>query len=163
MREMVIRRARPDESDAVAALCRLSREAALPYLPSLHTPAEDRAFFRDRVFRDCEVWVADHGGALAGVCAFRTGWVDQLYVHPAHHRAGIGTALLRQAQEANDQLRLWVFQRNANARAFYEAHGFACVMTTDGDNEEREPDALYAWSGPSRSRSSLFSTKPSRS
>ena len=44
------------------------------------------------------------------------------------------------------RLVLWTFQRNANARRFYEAHGFALVRETDGsDNEEKEPDALYLW------------------
>jgi GNAT superfamily N-acetyltransferase len=144
----VLRRARNDESDAVAALFRLSREAALPYLPDLHTPEEDRTFFRERLFRTCEVWVAEHGASLAGFCAFREGWVDQLYVHPAHQRTGIGSALLRKAMDANRTLRLWTFQRNGNARRFYEAHAFTCVRTTGGDNEEREPDALYMWRRP---------------
>ena len=41
---------------------------------------------------------------------------------------------------------LWVFQQNATARRFYERRGFVLVRETDGsDNEERTPDALYAW------------------
>jgi len=31
-------------------------------------------------------------------------------------------------------------------RAFDEAHGFVALRETDGDNEEGEPDVLYAWS-----------------
>jgi putative acetyltransferase len=144
--DTVLRRAGNADSDAIAALARRSREAALPYLPDLHTPQEDRSFFRDRVLAACEVWVAEENGALAGFCAVRDGWIDHLYVDPARQRAGIGTALLRKAMDANASLRLWTFQRNANARAFYEAHGFTCVETTDGSgNEEREPDALYSW------------------
>jgi putative acetyltransferase len=146
MRDIAIRRARDDESDAVAALVRLSKETAMPYLPKLHTPDEDRAFFRDRVFAECEAWVAEREGDVVGICAFRAGWVDQLYVHPAHRRIGIGAALLRKAKDANDRLQLWAFQRNTNALRFYESQGFRLVKTTDGaDNEEREPDALYAW------------------
>ena len=146
MHDIVVRRARVDESDAVAALFRLSRETAMPYLPILHTPEEDRAYFRERVFPYCEVWVAERDGELAGVCAFRDGWVDQLYVHPARHRSGIGAALLLKAKGANEQLLLWTFQRNENARSFYESQGFRLVKTTDGrDNEEGDPDALFAW------------------
>ena len=157
-----LRRARAGESDAVAALFRLSKEAALPYLPDLHMPEEDRAFFRERVFATCEVWVAERNGVIVGFCAFREGWIDQLYVHPAHHRTGVGAALLRKAKNANERLQLWTFQRNAGARAFYEAKGFRCIKTTDGSsNEEREPDALYMWS---RSRRiSFVSSKPKRS
>jgi hypothetical protein len=41
---------------------------------------------------------------------------------------------------------LWTFQRNAQARRFYEARGFVLIQETDGArNEEKEPDALYLW------------------
>ena len=146
MRDIVVRRARVDESDAAAALFRLSKETAMSYLPDLHTRDEDRAYLRERVFATCEVWVAERYGELAGICAFREGWIDHLYVHPEHLRTGIGAALLRKAKDANDRLQLWTFQRNENARAFYESQGFQMVKTTAGrDNEEQEPDALYAW------------------
>jgi putative acetyltransferase len=146
MPKVTLRRADVAECDAIAVLFRLSRVAALPYLPDLHTPAEDAAFFREQVFATCEVWVAETGGALAGLCAFRADWIDHLYVHPAHHRRGIGGALLGKAMETHEKLALWTFQRNVNARCFYEAHEFRCVRLTEGrDNEEREPDALYEW------------------
>lgn len=160
----MLRRAWPNESDALAAIFRLCRDTALPYLPDIHTPDDDSKFFRDQVFPTCDVWVAQEGGALTGFCALRQGWIDHLYVHPAHQRAGIGTALLRKAMEENETLQLWTFQRNAGARAFYVANDFSCVRTTNGeDNEEREPDALYAWSRSSNSRISFVSSKPSRS
>jgi ribosomal protein S18 acetylase RimI-like enzyme len=41
---------------------------------------------------------------------------------------------------------LFVFQANAGARRFYEAHGFTLLRLSDGqDNEECCPDALYQW------------------
>jgi hypothetical protein len=47
---------------------------------------------------------------------------------------------------APDGFRLWVFQRNTQARTFYEHRGMRVVELTDGSrNEEREPDALYEW------------------
>ncbi len=144
MDDIRLRRARVDESDAVAALHRLSREAAMPFMRGLHTVEEDRAFFRERVFPACKVWVAERDGVLVGMCALRPGWLDHLYVHPAHHGRGIGTALLRKALESNDTLQLWVFQSNVNAIRFYERHYFELVRKTDGrHNEERQPDALY--------------------
>jgi len=46
-------------------------------------------------------------------------------------------------------LHLFTFQRNARARAFYEAHGFRLVDLSDGArNEEGEPDARYDWVRP---------------
>jgi putative acetyltransferase len=142
----LIRRATVDESDEVAILHRESRESAIPFLPVLHTREEDRVFFRTRVFPACQVWVAERAG-IVGFIAFRPGWVDHLYVRPKSLRQGYGRALLNEAKARNSELQLWTFQRNRNAIAFYEANGFLLVRETDGTaNEEREPDALYAWS-----------------
>ena len=103
-------------------------------------------FFREHVLPTCEVWVAEDA-VLVGVIVFRKEWIDHLYVHPAHQRLGFGRALLGEAKAHNHRLELWTFQRNLNAIAFYEANGFCLVRETDGAaNEEREPDALYAWS-----------------
>ena len=149
MSDFTLRRAETGESDAVAALQRLSREHAMPFMRGLHTADEDRVYFRDRVFPECEVWVAECGAELAGMCAFRPGWLEHLYVAPGYQGAGIGTALMRKALEANDELRLWVFQCNTAAIGFYERHGFALVRRTNGrDNEERQPDALYVMRSP---------------
>jgi len=120
----------------------------MPYLPALHTPEDDRVFFREQIFRKCDVWVAERG-EIVGYCAFRDGWVDHLYVHPSAHGGGLGSALLKKAMDAYPALKLWVFQRNHAAIRFYEAKGFELVKKTDGrDNQEHEPDALYAWSKP---------------
>jgi ribosomal protein S18 acetylase RimI-like enzyme len=75
--------------------------------------------------------------------------VEHLYVKPDAQRAGIGSTLLDAAKARRPAgLRLWVFQRNEGARAFYAKHGFAEVERTDGAaNEEREPDVLLAWPG----------------
>ena len=141
----MIRRATPTDAEAVAHLHREVRAACLPYLPDLHAPAEDLAYFRDRVFPPCEVWVAGTD-TLDGYCAFRPGWVDHLYVRPERHHLGLGTALLGRAMAVNARLLLWTFQRNTNAIAFYQARGFRLVRETDGSrNEEREPDSLLEW------------------
>ncbi len=133
------------DAEAVARLFRTVRRACLPYLPDLHTPDEDLGFFRDRVFAECEVWVAQ-AEAIDGFIAFRTGWVDHLYVHPERHRQGLGKALLALAMTTHAPLRLWVFQRNTAAIGFYLAHGFREIERTDGSrNEEREPDVLMEW------------------
>jgi ribosomal protein S18 acetylase RimI-like enzyme len=111
----------------------------------LHTPEEDLWFFCQRVLEQCSVWVTGED-AIDGFCAFREGWVEHLYVHPACQGRGRGTALLRIAQAKQAALRLWVFQRNLPAIGFYRARALALVWETDGSgNEEKEPDALYEW------------------
>ena len=141
-----LRRLGLDDMEATARVHRSAFDDALPWLAGLHTPEEDRWFYRERVFTTCEVWGAFSAEALVGIVAFRPGWIDQLYVLPAAQRGGIGTALLRVAQDAHDSLSLWTFQRNTPARRFYEARGVRPIHETDGvDNEEEEPDVLYLW------------------
>lgn len=144
--DIVIRTALAADAPDIARILRQTRRHSLPYLPDLHTPAEDIAFIAETVLAEDDVRVAERGGRIVGFCAYREGWLDHLYVHPEHHNKGIGTSLLACAKEANGRLELWAFQRNAPAIAFYERHGFAIVETTDGSgNEEKEPDARLLW------------------
>ncbi len=141
------RRATSDDIAAVAALHRLAFFQAMPHMQRLHTPEEDAAFYANAVFPNAQVWLCEREGEVAGFIAFRSGWVDHLYVHPKHQRHGIGSELLALAQSAEDCLRLWTFQCNHPASRFYEAHGFRIERKTCGSgNEERQPDILYHWS-----------------
>lgn len=135
-----------DDMDRAAIVHRASFDERLPWLAGLHTPAEDRSFYREHVFVECSVWGAFNADALVGIMAFRPDWIDQFYVLPQTQRTGVGSALLGVAKAQATSLSLWTFQRNAAARRFYEKHGFVAVMETDGSgNEEREPDVLYRW------------------
>ena len=134
------------DMDTAALVLRTSFDQALPSLAGLHTPEEDRWFFRERVFKTCDVWGAFDNAVMIGMIAFRENWIDQLYVLPKAQGRGVGTELLQVARSSFDRLQLWTFQRNVQARRFYQAKGFALVQETDGaGNEEKEPDALYLW------------------
>ena len=134
------------DMDAAALVHRAAFDDALPALAGLHTSAEDRWFFRERVFRTCELWGSFDQFQLRGMIAFREGWIDQLYVLPSAQGRGVGTALLQVAQSSFARLQLWTFQRNTQARRFYQARGFVLVEETEGlRNEEKEPDARYLW------------------
>ena len=146
IRKIIYRQAAPDEADAVAAIARQSRAHFLPYLPDLHSFEGDKKFYRNRVFQDCEVWVAEDDQELVGFCAFKDGWVDHLYLLPAYVGGSLGETLLNKAKNNHGFLQLWVFQRNFRAISFYERNGFQKVKETDGSsNEEQTPDALYEW------------------
>ena len=60
------------DAETLARLFRTVRRACLPYLPEMHTPDEDLGFFRDRVFAECEVWVAQ-ADEVDGFVTFRMG------------------------------------------------------------------------------------------
>lgn len=146
---MTLRRAIPADAGAIARLHRHVMRVSLPYLPELHTAEEDLWFFSERLLPENEVWVAEAEGAVCGYIAFKPGWINHLYIHPDHQGQGMGDALLAKALSDGTPRELWTFQQNTRARAFYEARGFSLVRLTDGaDNEEKTPDALYAW--PSR-------------
>ena len=145
---MILRRANLADSSEIARLHRRVMRVSLPYLPELHSAEEDLWFFRERLLPENETWVAEAGGAIVGYVAFKPGWISHLYIHPDHQGRGLGDRLLTQAMEDGTPRELWTFQRNARARAFYEARGFVAVRLTNGeDNEEKEPDVLYAWAG----------------
>ena len=140
-----LRRLTRDEMERAAVVHRTTFDERLPWLAGLHTPDQDRAFFRDRVFEACEVWGA-FDDELIGFIAFRTEWIDQLYVLPHRQGQGIGCALLGIAMEASASLQLWTFQRNGGAQRFYEKQGLVAIEETAGTrNMEREPDVLYRW------------------
>ena len=141
--DAALRRATASDVDSIVSVFRRARETCMPYLPRLHTIADDIKYFTDVVAGQGAVWVAEKD-RIAGFCAYHLEWLDHLYVDPAHQRKGIGSALLAIATREHRVLNLWVFQKNAPAIRFYEKHGFMLVKKTDGsENEEREPDALY--------------------
>lgn len=142
----VLRKASDEDMYAVAEVARQSRRHFLSYLPDLHSPEEDKSFFRTIVFEECDVWVVEDRSEIVGFCAFKEGWLDHLYFLPSHVGKRLGQRLLAKAKDAHSHLQLWVFQQNTRAIRFYERHGFVKVRETDGsDNEERVPDALFEW------------------
>jgi GNAT superfamily N-acetyltransferase len=142
----MLRRLELADMDQAARVHRASFDHALPWLAGLHTPDEDRWFYRENVYKTCVLWGAFDASAMTGMIAFKDDWIEQLYVLPAAQGRGTGSALLEIAMRAADRLRLWTFQRNTRARDFYEARGFEPIEHTDGTrNEENEPDVLYLW------------------
>jgi ribosomal protein S18 acetylase RimI-like enzyme len=145
MGDFAIAPARERDAQEIARLHHIVRDASMPYLPKLHTVDETAAYFKHVIARRT-TQLAKTGDLLVGYCAYGDGWLDHLYVLPNYQRLKIGSALLRKAMTSCPTLKLWVFQKNHEAIGFYENAGFKLVRETDGlENEEREPDALYAW------------------
>ena len=148
MKNFRIVRAVREQVIEVAKVFKTSRTQALPYLPELHTPEEDKQYFSAEVFEKDQVYVAEcvNSRRILGFIAFNDEFVDHLYLLPDSQRMGIGTALINIAKERSSSLKLWTFQKNLNAQKFYLKHGFSVVKETDGqENEEQEPDVLLGW------------------
>ena len=147
---MLIRSALDSDSDAIAEVYLRAWKFAMPFVRNAHSDEEVRAWIRGRVVPGGRVLVAEEGGGIVAMLAHSDDgqhfWIDQLYVDPAFGRRGIGAALLDRALAvaAGRAVRLYSFQANAAARAFYERHGFRAIAFGDGSgNEERCPDVLY--------------------
>src|SRR5262249_54827334 len=124
----------------------------MDYLPQV--PAEAAVPIAARIREHEDVWVAERDGRVLGFLGIEHSTdldapvLEKIYVEPAEQNRGVGSALLEKAKELRpEELYLWVFQKNP-ARRLYERNGFELVKLTDGsDNMEREPDALYRWTG----------------
>ena len=143
---MSLRPARSGDAPAIVAVFQAPRRVGLPYLPVLHTDAEDHPILAMRVAQ---------GGVTVAEDRRRDGRVPRSPTVASSSTstslrttsgAGSAPTLLSAAQAARPAgLQLWVFQRNAAAIAFDEARGFAIVESTDGTrNDEGEPDHRMA-------------------
>ena len=146
-----LRRATVADVNAIALLHRSAFVDALPWIAELHSAEEDQAFF-GHVVREQEVVVIEVDGNVAAFAAWSAGWLNHLYVLPAHQGVGLGRQLLEHVKDIHAgrappaDFTLWTFQRNQRARRFYEVNGLVPVEFTGGErNEEQEPDLRYVW------------------
>ena len=138
-----------DHVEQAANLHRVAGAFIPGYDTTLHSAEEYNILYRDEIIIKDESWGVFDGSRLQGFIALLPGWIDHLYVDPTIHRTGIGSSLVRLAQEKQSELRLYTFQANVNARAFYEKLGFIIEELTDGErNEEKMPDITYLWVRP---------------
>jgi GNAT superfamily N-acetyltransferase len=143
---LIIRRATVTDADAIADVYWASFRL-LKFLPMLHTPAQNRAFVANVIFRDCEVFVAEDESSIVSVLALQGEEARLLYTRPDRIGRGTGTQLIEAAKSSGvDALELGCFQANHRARRFSEARGFHAIRFTDGAaNEEKTPDIRYRW------------------
>jgi putative acetyltransferase len=131
----VIREARPDEAQALAAIQREASLGALAHIfpPELYPYPTDEINRRwDDFLADDEVrvLVAEEDGSVAGVAGCRSEWLDGLYVLPEWWSRGVGRSLHdavleRLRADGGERCHLWVLEHNDRARRFYERLGWA--------------------------------------
>lgn len=136
-----LRRARPDELDAVADMAAELEREDLGEDPRLTEPEVHRQDVARKI-RDGRIWLGEAQGQVVfkgdvGLSFARGALVGSLWVPPAHRGRGLGTAGARALCErllaSVPRVGLHVAERNAAARASYRAAGF----------EERGPFRLF--------------------
>ena len=147
MSDVTIRRAEFRDADAIATIYWKSRSEGMPSLRMVRSALETRGWIARTLLKKEDVYVATRAGVIIGFVSLAPGWLTQLYVHPASQRTGVGTMLFAQARRRLPEgFQLRVFQKNLAGRAFIEKQGAVLVREAGGElNEEREPDAEYAW------------------
>jgi putative acetyltransferase len=130
----VIREARRDEAEALAAIQRDASLAANAHIfpPELYPFPIAQIVQRWQDFLDdpdVTVLVCEEDGAALGVAGSRAGWLDGLYVLPEWWGHGVGRRLHddvldRQRAAGSTRCHLWVLEHNDRARRFYERLGW---------------------------------------
>ena len=147
MDEVELRHATSGDAGTIADVYLASFKATYDF-PLAHPDDQVRRWIAEFLVPTREVWVAtDPRGTVIAFMALSADLLDQLYLAPGWARRGIGSRLIALAKARRpDGLDLYTFEVNANARRFYEWHGFVKVWSGDGsDNEEGQPDVRYAW------------------
>ena len=138
---ITIRPAREDEFDAVTRVWLDSHVSTGLATRSDATFAELRARIPREIADGWQLYVADDGGAVVAMVAFRTrdNYLDQIFVAPAHQHRGIGKQLLAFVRlHLPDEILLRTAVANTSAIAWYEREGFV-----------RENEVMQdGWSGP---------------
>ena len=146
---MSIRPAHVEDATDIATLLLATRKACMPYAPLAHSDEDVRQWVCNVLLPSGGVNVLCDGDHVLGFVATCSqpgeAWIDQLYVQADQLRCGVGSRLLLHAlAHLPRPIRLYCFQANTGARAFYQRHCFEAVAFSDGSiNEERCPDVLY--------------------
>ena len=102
------------------------------------------------IVREYQVVLAiDHRtGTVIGMMAMAGSEVDHLYVHVDYQRRGIGTRLIELAKVLSPgMLRLYTFDVNTGAQAFYRKNGFR-IIGRGVEKTSGKADIRYEWVRP---------------
>ena len=131
---------RPGTADDVPRALEIWR-SAVDATHAFLTPA-DRSEIDAMVANDflpnAELWLAvDEGDRAVGFLVMDAAEIDALFVDPAHHRRGIGTALLEHALALEPAANVDASEQATNAVPFYLARGFRIVGRSPTDGQGR--------------------------
>jgi len=119
----MIREYRPEDRDELMQVWEEATALAHPFLDAEFV-ATVRHDIANVYLPITENWVWESENRVVGFISLIENEIGGLFVSPAHHRQGIGHALLVQARKNHETLEVEVFKANPIGRAFYEKSGF---------------------------------------
>lgn len=139
---LAIRPARVDEHDALVDVWEAAVRATHDFL------AEDdvqryRRLLPGSYLPQVDVRVAERDGRVLGFVGTSGHRIEMLFVDPAAHGSGVGTALLRTAMAQHDEVEVDVNEQNPAAVGFYESRGMRVVGRSATDGEGRPFPLLH--------------------
>ena len=119
----MIRKYEDKDIDQVVASWRLATELAHPFLTKVFLDSEEIAL-RERYIVATEIWVTEIDQKVVGFIALMGNQIAALFLDPAFHGRGLGTAMTDKAVLEKGLLSVDVFKENTIGQKFYEAYGF---------------------------------------
>ena len=137
-----VRDATPDDHDALLAVWRRAVEATHHFLTPADVDGYETRLGAVLPRAAMRVAVGDDG-VPAGFLAGRAGGVDALFVDPAVHGTGAGTALVDDAARRHAILTVAVNEQNPDAHAWYLRRGFVETGRSELDADGRPFPLVY--------------------
>jgi putative acetyltransferase len=127
--DITIRKYREDDLAGLMAVWESASALAHPFLPADFV-AQVRHDIPNVYLPNAETWVAEQHGQIIGFLSLLGSEVGAIFVHPDHHRRGIGSDFIDMARELKGELTVEVFAANTIGREFYARRGFTTLATT---------------------------------
>ncbi|SMX48027.1 GNAT family N-acetyltransferase [Maliponia aquimaris] len=124
----MIRKYTQADTDALIAIWEAANALAHPFLLPEFV-AQVKEDMRAIYLPNAETWVIEDNGQPVGFIAMVDAEIGGLFVDPAHHRKGLGKALVDHVAQIKGPLRVDVFAQNTVGRPFYERQGFVTEAT----------------------------------
>src|SRR5512139_3680006 len=90
------------DAEAIAKIYLSSRKKFVSFAPIAHSDEAVYQWMRDILIPSNQVTVAERDNEIIGMMALskveKTGWIDQLYLHPDVVSRGIGSQLIERAK-----------------------------------------------------------------
>lgn len=120
---MVIRAYTENDADALTDIWYRATLTAHSFIPT-ELWDEHKGDLKSKYLPVAETWVAVVENRIVGFISLIENYIGGLFVDPSVQGKGIGSALMKHAQDKLDNLTVSVYKENPRARKFYERNGF---------------------------------------